>query len=282
MNDSLPFILFMAVFFLISGLGIVFAITQRRRLNEAFQTLALRTGMQVEEGSLLRRPRLTGKYQGRAAQVYTYTVSSGKNSKTYTAVTMQIANPNRYTLLLRREHALDGLGKKLGMKDLTVGDDEFDRTFVVKSEPEILAPEMIRLYGNLRDGLMRIPRIHIDLKDATLRHHERGYQTNPDTLTTILDVLAGIAKAVEESGGVKETADPFDAPGEFASDVALDPALADDPFYRKTSEPEDAYPYDPVPSASSGGQATLVILIVGILAVMMLAIAVIAIFMINS
>jgi hypothetical protein len=282
MNEALPMLVGVGALILFIGIGAAIGITQRRRMREAFGSLALRTGMQVEEGNFLRAPRLTGNYRSRATQIYTYQVRSGKNSTTYTAVTMEIANPNHYTLMLRREHALDGLGKKLGMKDLEVGDSEFDSKFVVKSEPQILAPEMIRQYGNLRDALMRIPTIFVDLKDSTLRHHERGIQSNPDTLTSILELLASIADAIAASDGERVVDDPFDAPDEFASDSALDPALADDPFYGKTREPKPEYPYDPVLPTSSNAGITLPILVVFIAAITALAGAAIAVFLLTQ
>jgi len=277
MNEALPMLVAVGAMILVIGIAAAIGITQRRRMTEGFGSVAARTGLQVEEGNFLRAPRMTGNYRGRATQIYTYQVRTGKNSTTYTAVTMEIANPNHYTLTLRREHALDALGKKLGMKDISVGDNEFDRQFVVKSEPEILAPEMIRRYGNLRDAITRIPRIHVDLKDSTLRHHERGSQSNPDALISILDVLYGIADAIAESDGAKVIEDPFDAPDEFASDTELDPSLADDPFYRKTPKPDMDYPYDPVVPTSASGSLRFLLLIGAVLIVMAVAAAVIMI-----
>jgi hypothetical protein len=68
-----------------------------------------------------------------------HTVKEGRKSTTYTRVSAQAEAPVEFTLRVFAETVLSGLGKKLGMQDVVVGDPRFDEVFVVKSSDEEMA-----------------------------------------------------------------------------------------------------------------------------------------------
>lgn len=95
---------------------------------------------------------LTGEYRGQQIIAFECSVSSGSgehsSSTTYTVAALHTP-ASRPTLAVTRE----GVGRKMlgfvGVRDLQVGDEKFDRTFRVKTEDErfaqaVLHPEMVQ------------------------------------------------------------------------------------------------------------------------------------------
>ena len=66
----------------------------------------------------------------------TYTVSTGKSSATYTRMRSPFRNPNNLAMNIYRESIFSWVGKLLGMSDITIGDEFFDKEFVVQGSPE--------------------------------------------------------------------------------------------------------------------------------------------------
>jgi len=70
---------------------------------------------------------------GREVRIWTERRGSQKNKKTYTCGTIRIPSLPT-TLNLTREGFMHKAGKLLGMQDHQVGDDQFDRLFMVRGD----------------------------------------------------------------------------------------------------------------------------------------------------
>jgi hypothetical protein len=65
-----------------------------------------------------------------------YRVRRGKGSSTYTRMRAPFKNSNNMQMNIYREGFFSGMGKMMGMSDLTVGDEFFDKEFIIQGSPE--------------------------------------------------------------------------------------------------------------------------------------------------
>ena len=73
-------------------------------------------------------------------------------------------NPGGFRFTVYRKGAFSGLAKKLGMQDIEIGDEEFDREFIIKATDE---PRVRELLSNrkLRDLIALQPDLQFSVKD---------------------------------------------------------------------------------------------------------------------
>ena len=65
-----------------------------------------------------------------------YTVGSGKNQRTYTAFKIKTTNRYSYSFRLYKEGFFSKIGKGLGMQDIQIEDEEFDKNYIIKSNDD--------------------------------------------------------------------------------------------------------------------------------------------------
>ncbi len=89
-------------------------------------------------------PRIKGTLMGRDFHLHIYTKGSGKNKRTFMTFTLSVANKYEYTLTLYKERLWSKIGKMVGMQDIEVGDPPFDKNFIVKSNDDYFAQEVLK------------------------------------------------------------------------------------------------------------------------------------------
>jgi hypothetical protein len=94
----------------------------------------------------------------------TYTVSTGKSSITYTRMRAPFVNLDNFYFKIYRAGIFSGLGKMLGMEDISIGYEEFDEDFVIKSNSEEKVKQLFS-NKNIRDLIQDQPRINLEIKD---------------------------------------------------------------------------------------------------------------------
>jgi hypothetical protein len=103
----------------------------------------------------------------------------------------------RFTIY--RKGIFSGLGKLLGMQDIEIGDSEFDRDFVIKSNNEAKA---IALFSNekIRRLIQAQPSIHLEIKG------DNGWfgTTFPEGVDELYFQVAGIIKDIDRLKGLYE------------------------------------------------------------------------------
>jgi hypothetical protein len=74
-------------------------------------------------------------------------------------------NPGRFRFAVYRKGVFTELGKYLGMQDVEVGHQDFDRDFVIKGTDDT---KLRQIFGNarIRELIAAQPRIHFEVKDA--------------------------------------------------------------------------------------------------------------------
>jgi len=236
LEDALPVLFFCAAPVLVIGIAFVANQIQRRRITENWRMLASRTGLVMEPGSFMTMPSISGTFQGRPARVYTYTVSHGRSSTRYTAASLQVKNPGSLVFEVRRENLFDSIGKALGAQDVQIGVEDFDRQFLIKSQPESLARDLLGMDSNLRSIIAAIPNVNITYGGSTILYKQTGLNTDADLLYRIFDTLSHVADAIE--GGARE-----ETPKEGFEEEPpeKDKEFQNDPFYQKKT-PAASYP----------------------------------------
>jgi len=195
-------------FLLVVGMLVIFAVLAYRRRQarqQAWSELAVRTSLTFEPGGLLSPMRVTGTYRGRPLTLDTYTRSSGKSSTTYTRIRLGVNNPSALSLAIYDENVLSKLGKALGMQDIQVGDDELDRRFTFKGQPQPVIASLLTSIG-LRQKLLEARSVHVEVKGQEVYWQQRGAESNADYLQFLFDLLSDLAEAVDRAGEDARTA----------------------------------------------------------------------------
>ena len=94
----------------------------------------------------------------------TYTVSTGKSSTTYTRLRAPYVNRDGFRFQVYRAGIFSALGVYLVMQDISIGDPEFDRQFIVKSGDPA---QVKRLLANprLRSLMSQQPQLSLQVID---------------------------------------------------------------------------------------------------------------------
>ncbi len=116
---------------------------------EVWSNFAEATGHRYEHGTWGRGSKVVAEVGEWTVTLDTYVVSTGKSTITYTRLRAPFVNPERFRFVVYRASVFTSIGKRLGMQDVTTGNDAFDDAFVVKSNDEakvrwLLADERLR------------------------------------------------------------------------------------------------------------------------------------------
>ena len=196
------------LFLLVIGLLVAFVVLaylRRQARQQAWSELAAHTGLTFEPGGLFSPMRITGAYRGHALTLDTFTRRSGKNSTTYTRILLSVNNPSALSLAIYDENVLSKLGKALGMQDIQVGDDELDRRFTFKGQPQPVIAGLLTSIG-LRQKLLEARSVHVEVKGQEVYWQQRGAESNADHVQFLFDLLSDLAEAVDRAGGGAHTA----------------------------------------------------------------------------
>jgi len=101
-------------------------------------------------------------------------------------------NTESFRFTVYRKGIFSDIGKWFGMQDIEIGDEAFDRDFILKSNQELKLQELLGSSG-LRDLIDRQPEIYFAVKDD-----EGFFRSNfPDGVDELYFQVVGIIKDVE-------------------------------------------------------------------------------------
>jgi hypothetical protein len=122
----------------------------------------------------------------------TYVVSTGKTVIVFTRMRAPYVNPSGFRFEIYRKGFFSELGKLLGMQDIEVGYEDFDRDFIIKGNDE----QQVKLLfssATVRDLISRQKDIHLSVKD------DEGWfgATFPAGVDELVFTVVGVIKDVE-------------------------------------------------------------------------------------
>ena len=104
--------------------------------EEMWRQLSEQIDARFIDGGWWNADRVEATHREWVVTLDTYTVSTGKSVIVFTRMRAPYVNPDGFRFDIYRKSIFTGLGKMLGMQDMEVGLEEFDRDFVIKGTDE--------------------------------------------------------------------------------------------------------------------------------------------------
>jgi hypothetical protein len=189
---------------------------------EIWRQLSEAVGASYVEGSFLKSDRVEATHKDWVVTLDTYVVPAGKVYIPCTRMRAPFVNPGGFRFTLYRKSIFSGIAKTLGMQDIEVGDEAFDRDFIVKSSDDARIRTLLS-NPRLRELIALQPQIHLSVKDdegwfatrfpdgvdelyfsvtGTIKDLERLKQLF-DLFAELLDALVALGSAEPGPAGVK-------------------------------------------------------------------------------
>jgi len=132
--------------------------------EEVWRQLCADIGAEFVKGGFWKGNKVQAHVGEWTVTLDTYTVSTGHSHVTYTRLRAPYVNMDGFRFTVYRKSIFTGLAKAFGMQDIEIGNPEFDREFVIKSNYEVKA---IALFSNqrIRQLIQAQPSIHLQVKD---------------------------------------------------------------------------------------------------------------------
>lgn len=159
---------------------------------EVWQQLCNEIGAEFVKGGLWKGNKVQARVGEWTVTLDTYTVSTGKTYVTFTRIRAPYVNLDGFRFTIYRKNLFSGLGKLFAMQDIEIGDPEFDRDFIIKSNNEIKA---LALFSNeaIRRLIKNQPSIRLEVKD------DEGWfgRSFPEGVDELYFQVTGVIKSVE-------------------------------------------------------------------------------------
>lgn len=208
-NETAIFIVVSFIFFCIFVSILLLTLRQRRKVREYFSVFAgkLACAASIPEGFFGGFPSITGTYRKRSLHVFMFTRSSGsgknRRSTTYTAFTLDVRNPDGFEFHIYEQGFFSTLWTKFGMQDIQIGDEAFDKEYIVKSNDESKVRGMLTpmLITKFMDFAERYTGFGIRLKGSQFYYERPVTITNDKALQQFeekINFICDIADQIEE------------------------------------------------------------------------------------
>jgi hypothetical protein len=161
--------------------------------KEIWRLLSEQTGAEFVEGGFFSGPdKVVAQYGEWTITLDTYTVSTGKTSTTYTRMRAPYVNAGGFRFSIYRSGIFSELGEFLGFQDVEIGNEDFDKAFVIKSSDEDKVRELLA-EPRIRELIDRQPRFHLEVKD------DEGWfgRSFPEGVDELYFRVPGIIKNIE-------------------------------------------------------------------------------------
>lgn len=165
--------------------------------KEIWRILSEQTGSEFVEGGFFKSDKVVAHHREWTITLDTYTVSNGKTSTTYTRLRAPYVNAEGFRFSIYRSGIFSGFGEFLGFQDVEVGDEDFDRAFVIKASDENKVRELLA-EPQIRELINRQPRFHLEVKD------DEGWfgKSFPEGVDELYFRVPGVIRDVEQLKGL--------------------------------------------------------------------------------
>jgi hypothetical protein len=161
--------------------------------KEIWYILAQSIGAEFDPGGWTRAARVSAEVGEWTVTLDTYTVSNGKTSTTFTRMRAPYVNRDGFRFVMYHETVFSGLGRMLGMQDITVGDAAFDAAFVVKSSNPHQARRFLADPDLRRRLIEQAKHVRLEVKD------DEGWftATFPEGVDELVFTTVGVIKDLD-------------------------------------------------------------------------------------
>lgn len=206
MADSFVFLAFFALAPLLMGLFFWVAIKQAKKTGVKIEAYAKELGLGVHQkpplfGVFQGLPEVVGSLQGREVRIYQFQKGSGKNSQTWSALTLGRVTGSDLHVTLSGQGAFSKIRSFFGAKEIQVEDRMFnDRWFIETNDPDFLK---VALFGKVCTAIdasqpgFKKPKGRFELKNGELRYEEPGSLSEADRRERIRLAIAAAQELLD-------------------------------------------------------------------------------------
>jgi len=132
--------------------------------EEIWRQLCAATGADYISGGFWKGDKVQVAHGEWTITLDTYAVSTGKTVMVFTRLRAPYVNPDRFRFTIYRRGLFSDIAKWIGMQDIEVGHEAFDRDFIIKGTEE---GKLRALFDNprLRELIAAQPQIHLTVRD---------------------------------------------------------------------------------------------------------------------
>ncbi len=121
---------------------------QSQRAHANVEKLAAQLGLTVAPATkrfgFWSKPRASGRFREKQAELFTYTTGSGKSRVRWTALAVKPRDSGGFTFCLARQGLGTRISELFGAREITVGDPAFDAAwFIQTNQPEFFQAALI-------------------------------------------------------------------------------------------------------------------------------------------
>ena len=132
--------------------------------DEIWSQIAYDLGAEYNGGGFWDRDYISYQHGEWEIILDTYTQSTGKSSVTYTRMRAPFVNRDGLYFKVYRSGFFSNMGKYFGMQDIEIGDEYFDKDFIIKGNDQFQIARL--LAGDDIKALIELhPRIHFEIRD---------------------------------------------------------------------------------------------------------------------
>jgi len=182
---------------------------------EIWRQISEQVGGQYFESGFLKGDKVEAAHKNWVITLDSYVLVAGKTYIPCTRMRAAFVNPGGFRFTVYRKSIFSGVAKLFGMQDIEVGEDAFDRDFIVKSADESRV-RMLLSNPHLRELIALQPEIHLAVKDdegwfATrfpdgvdeLYFSATGIIKDLDRLKRLFDLFAEVLDALVDLGAAE-------------------------------------------------------------------------------
>lgn len=170
--------------------------------NEIWRQLASEIDANYIEGGFWKRDKVQASHAG-------WLITLDEHGKYHhTRMRTPFLNPGGFRFTVYRKGVFSELGKLLGMQDVEVGHQDFDRDFVIQGTD---AAKLRQIFGNarIRELIAAQPRIHFEVKTAHGIFERNLFAEKPPGDLDMLEFLVDRRPAMQDKEHLRLLFDLF-------------------------------------------------------------------------
>jgi hypothetical protein len=152
----------------------------------------------LNEKTIVHSPEVVGTYRGRQLTMTMAGRQQGSTRlrKQWTLVIVPVVNPTFMSLKMYRQDVLDTVLASLGMQDVKIGSETFDRRFIVQSSDPEIARALLQEEA-LRSALIRAEIERVEVFGDSLRAYYGRDERHIEHARLLFDAVVDLAQAVD-------------------------------------------------------------------------------------
>lgn len=165
--------------------------------QEIWRQLSAEIDARYVDGGFAKSDKVVATHGEWTVTLDTFAVSTGKAVIVFTRMRAPYVNPSGFRFNIYRKGMFSEIGKWLGMQDVEIGDETFDRDFIIKGSDEMKLRELFSS-PRLRELLAAQQDVHFTVKD------DEGWfgPAFPAGVDELCFVVTGIVKDTERLKGL--------------------------------------------------------------------------------